>query len=240
MPDGFSVLWCKDADDTALSDIFVSDFTSLDKDKIDSAFEYIRAHNPHITSECVSHAQDAIPVRYPLATTVADGYVVIGNAAFMTKPTSGSGIENTLTAAAILTDVIKKANDFTTSALWQYAVRANLAFGANCYMSYVARSRFQVLDREDLIWLFDSGVLNDSLLALARFDLKNQDDFQIKSILDSVVLARKKPEFIRQIRSILRKCARARILAMRMPILYDEALIKAWKAEYDSFARNEE
>ena len=240
MPDGFSVLWCKDADDTALSDIFVSDFTSLDNNQIDAAFEYIRARNPYITSERVTYAQDAIPVRYPLATIVADGYAVIGNAAFMAKPTSGSGIENTLTAAAILTDIIKKANDFTASALWQYAVRVNLAFGANSYMTYIARSRFQVLDRDDLIWLFDSGVLNDSLLALARFDLKNQDDFQIRNILGSVGLARKKPELVRQIGSILRKCARARILAMKMPILYDEALIKAWKTEYDSYARSDE
>ena len=240
MPDGFSVLWCKDADNPALSDIFISNFTTLNKDMIDSAFDYIRARNSYITNECVSHAQDAIPVRYPLATIVADGYAIIGNAAFMTKPTSGSGIENTLTAAAILTDVIKKAADFSASSLWQYAVRVNIAFGANCFMSYIARSRFQMLDRDDLIWLFDSGVLNDSLLALARFDWKAKDDFQIKNVLDSVSLARKKPEFIKQIRAILRKSAKAQILALRMPLSYDNEAIKAWKLEYNTYARSEE
>lgn len=237
MPDGFSVLWCKDAEDTSLSDVFISNFTSLDSAQIDAAFEYIRERNPHITRNCTTYAQDAIPVRYPFATIVANGYALIGNAAFMTKPTSGSGIENTLAAAVILTDVIKKASDFSAASLWQYAVKVNNAFGANCYMAYIARSRFQVLNREDLIWLFDSGILNESLLAIARFDIRSQDDFQLKNIVDSLSLARSKPEFIKQIGIILRKCLKAKILASRMPHIYDETAIKAWKTEYDTFAR---
>lgn len=239
MPDGFSVLWCKDADDPAISDIFVSNFTSLTNEQIESACDYMQEFNPHVTKDCLHFATDAIPVRYPLSTIVADGYAIVGNAAFMTKPTSGSGIENTLVAAAILADVIKKATSFTAAALWQYAVKVNNAFGANCYMSYIARSRFQVLDREDLIWLFDSGILNESLLAIARFDVRHQEDFQFRNVLDSLSLAKSRPAFIKKIIAILRKCVRGKIIASRMPRSYDEATIAKWKAEYDRYARKE-
>lgn len=238
MPEGFSVLWCKDAPDAHFSDILISNFESLTQKQIDDAIAYIRTRNPYISDECMTSVTDAIPVRYPLATIVANGYALIGNSAFMTKPTSGSGIENTLRAAVILADVIKHASDFSVQTLWKYAVRSNASFGANCYMAYIARSRFQRLDKNDIVWLFTSDVLNENLLALVRRDLKSVSDFKIESIAASVQLARTRPEFMHQIEDIIKLCLRARILAHRMPRIYNEAAIAKWKAEYDAFARN--
>ena len=237
MPDEFSVLWCKDAPDAHFSDVLISNFESLSREQIEKALSYVRERNPYITDECVTNVTDAIPVRYPMATIVGSGYALIGNAAFMTKPTSGSGIENTLKAAVILSDVIKKSENFDVSSLWKYAVRANGAFGASAYMSYIARSRFQRLDKEDIAWLFASGVLNEHLLALVRRDLKNVSDFKIESVVTSLQLARTKPEFMHEIEKIIKLCLRARILAKRMPRIYDESAVLKWKAEYDAFAR---
>ncbi|MCM1306835.1 MAG: hypothetical protein NC037_06470 [Bacteroides sp.] len=237
MPSGFSVLWCKDAPDANLADILISHFESLSQAQIDKALAYLRERNPHITDERVFSVQDAIPVRYPLATIVADGYALIGNAAFMTKPTSGSGIENTLNAAVILADVVKNAANFSARSLWKYAVKVNSAFGAHCYMSYIARANFQNLNRDDLIWLFTSGVLNEHLLALARFDIKNMSDFKIESVIKSLQLAKSKPDFMRSTEDIIKLCIKASLLARRMPRVYNEAAIAKWKAEYDAFAR---
>ncbi|MDE6302754.1 MAG: NAD(P)/FAD-dependent oxidoreductase [Clostridia bacterium] len=239
MPEGFSVLWCKDAPNTAMSDVFISTFESLTKEQVDTALNYLKERNPHMTDKCSVFVQDAIPVRYPLATIVANGYALIGNSAFMTKPTSGSGIENTLNAAQILCDVIRRADDFTVETLWRYAVRTTVAFGSNCYMAYVARSRFQNLNRDDLIWLFTSGILNESLLAIARFDIPHLNEFKLDSIRGSLQLAKSRPDFIRQIESILRKAARAKLHALMIPRIYNEKIIAKWKAEYDSFARND-
>ncbi len=237
MPEGYSVLWCKDSPDPTLSDVLISNFASVSDEQIAAACEYLRKRNPLLTDECVVCAKDAIPVRYPLATTVADGYAVIGNAAFMTKPTSGSGIENTLHSAAILADVIKKANDFSAPSLWKYAVRTNLAFGSNSYMAYVARSRFQNLDKENLIWLFTSGILNDSLLALARFDIKALNDFKMDALVTSLHLAKEKRDFLRQIEGIIAQCVKSKLIAFRMPRVYNCEAIAKWKSEYDDFAR---
>jgi len=237
MPEHYSVLWCKDAENSALSDVLISKFATLDESQIKEALDYISKRNPYISDNCVRFAEDSIPVRYPLATIVANGYAIIGNAAFMTKPTSGSGIENTLKAAAILADIIQKATDFSAQSLWQYAVRVNNSFGASCYMSFIARSRFQNLDRNHLIWLFDSGILNESLLAFARLDIRNQETFQLRSIFESLSLAKSRPDFIKQIRNILLKSAKGKILATRMPRIYDENAIRKWKEEYDAFAR---
>lgn len=239
MPSGFSVLWCKDTPDAYLADILVSNFESLSPSQIESAIAYLRERNPHVTDKCVFSVQDAIPVRYPLATIVADGYALIGNSAFMTKPTSGSGIENTLRAAVILTDVIKNADDFTAVSLWKYAVKVNGAFGVTCYMSFIARHNFQNLNRDDLIWLFTSGVLNEHLLNLVRFDIKNMSDFQIESVVSSLQLARSKSEFMRKIEEIVKLCIKGRLLARRMPRSYNEAAVAKWKADYDAFAKQQ-
>jgi len=237
MPEDFSVLWSKDTADTSFSDILITDFATLDKVQIEKALEYLISFNPYLTNECVVEESDAIPVRYPLATISGDGYAIIGNAAFMTKPTSGSGIENSLVAAKILANVVKRADNFSASSLWRYAVRVNAEFGANNYMSYIARSRFQVLDRNDLIWVFDSGILNESLLALVRFDMKFIDNFKMENVINSLHLATSKREFLSQIGDILKQCVRARRLARKMPLIYDKNTVAKWKAEYDKFAR---
>lgn len=238
MPDGYSVLWCKDAPDAHFSDVLISNFESLTDMQIQSAIDYLRTRNPYLTDRRLFEVEDAIPVRYPLGTIVADGYALIGNSAFMTKPTSGSGIENTLKAAVILADVIKDAKDFTARTLWKYATRVNSAFGANCYMSYIARAKFQKLDRNDLIWLFSSGVLNEDLLALVRMDIKNTPDFKIESVVTSIQLARTHTEFLKQIEDIIKLCIRGNLLARRMPRVYSQTAIDKWKAEYDAFARD--
>ncbi len=237
MPDGFSVLWCKDAPNVALSDIFISNFEKLSDSDVENALTYIKERNPYITDDCVISVRESIPVRYPLATIVANGYALVGNSAFMTKPTSGSGIENTLNAAQILSDVVKRATDFSASSLWRYAVKVNNSFGSNCYMAYVARSRFQCLDRDDLVWIFTSGVLNDTLLSLARFDIKHLNEFKLDSLKDSLHLAKSRNYLVKQIESILLNCARAKLIAMRMPRIYNERLIARWKSDYDDFAR---
>ncbi len=239
MPSDFSVLWCKDAPDSNLSDILISNFESLSPAQIETALDYLRKRNPHLTDECVFSVRDAIPVRYPLATIVADGYCLIGNSAFMTKPTSGSGIENTLKAAVILFETISNITDFTAKSLWKYAVKANNSFGVNCYMSYIARSKFQNIDRDNLIWLFTSGILNEHLLALVRLEIRKTPNFKLESILNSLQLAKSNPEFIKQIEDIIKLCVKGNILARRMPRVYNEVAIAKWKSDYDKFARQQ-
>lgn len=234
MPENYSVLWCKDMPDPAYADVLITNFGSLDKEQITCALDYLKQRNPLLTDEFVTYRADAIPVRYPLATIVADGYAVIGNAAFMTKPTSGSGIENTLKAAVILSDVIKKAADFSAKSLWKYAVRVNVAFGSNCYMAYVARAKFQNLDKEKLAWLFNSGILNESLLALARFDFKYLSNFKLNSVISSLHLAKTQRDFLREIEGIISLAVRAKILALRMPLAYDIDNVAKWKTAYDA------
>ena len=157
----------------------------------------------------------------------------------MTKPTSGSGIENTLKAAVILFETISNITDFTAKSLWKYAVKANNSFGVNCYMSYIARSKFQNIDRDNLIWLFTSVILNEHLLALVRLEIRKTPNFKLESILNSLQLAKSNPEFIKQIEDIIKLCVKGNILARRMPRVYNEVAIAKWKSDYDKFARQQ-
>lgn len=83
----------------------------LPKETFDRAYKALKASNPIISDEIVRGGRTCIiPIRYPLTHMVADGYAAIGDAAFMTIPMIGSGIENSMKAACILADTIIKSN----------------------------------------------------------------------------------------------------------------------------------
>lgn len=83
----------------------------LPKSTFDRAYKALKASNPIISDEIVRGGRTCIiPIRYPLTRMVADGYAAIGDAAFMTIPMIGSGIENSMKAACILADTIIKSN----------------------------------------------------------------------------------------------------------------------------------
>ena len=106
-------------------------------------------------------------------------------------------------------------------------------------MSYIARSKFQNIDRDNLIWLFTSGILNEHLLALVRLEIRKTPNFKLESILNSLQLAKSNPEFIKQIEDIIKLCVKGNILARRMPRVYNEVAIAKWKSDYDKFARQQ-
>ena len=92
----------------------------LTKDTFDRAYKALKASNPIISDEVVRGGINCIiPIRYPLTRMMTDGYVAIGDAAFMTIPMIGSGIENSMKAACILADTIIESGSVKKEDLWQ-------------------------------------------------------------------------------------------------------------------------
>ena len=76
--------------------------------------------------EVVKEERGSTPYRRPPYSFVADNFLCIGDSGCLTKPFSGEGITSGYTEAKIALEVVEKAlkaNDISTSALWDINVR---------------------------------------------------------------------------------------------------------------------
>jgi len=75
---------------------------------------------------CARREARPTPFRRPPYSLVGNGFMVMGDAAFMTKPFSGEGVTSSSTACQIASEVASKAlekDDVRRPALWPYNVR---------------------------------------------------------------------------------------------------------------------
>lgn len=138
----------------------------LPKETFDRAYKALKASNPIISDEIVRGGRTCIiPIRYPLTHMVADGYAAIGDAAFMTIPMIGSGIENSMKAACILADTIIKSNSVKKEDLWKYEVEYFKLRGGDHVGIDILKRWLLGAAPKDLDWLFEKGVVDDANMA---------------------------------------------------------------------------
>ena len=76
--------------------------------------------------EVVGSTGGRVPYRRPPYSLVDNGFMVMGDAAFMNKPFSGEGVTSAFTACSIAVDVAERAltvDDVTRESLWPFNVR---------------------------------------------------------------------------------------------------------------------
>ncbi|HEV57588.1 MAG TPA: NAD(P)/FAD-dependent oxidoreductase [Phycisphaerales bacterium] len=92
-------------------------------DQMHQAFLAERFPNQH---RLVKRCQGRTPFRRPPYSLVGNGFVVMGDAAFMTKPFSGEGVTSGFTACQIAAEIATAAlskGDVSRAALWPYNTR---------------------------------------------------------------------------------------------------------------------
>ena len=100
-------------EDGGETDVLIGRVGELSEPCLARALTERKGQNPIIGEELVrGGGRYVIPVRYPATRMAADGYVLIGDSAFMTIPMLGSGIACSLNAANMLTDACKTDLNF--------------------------------------------------------------------------------------------------------------------------------
>lgn len=200
----------------------------LDDETFERAYSQLKVSNPIISDEIVRGGQRCIiPIRYPLTRMVWDGYVAIGDCAFMTIPMIGSGIENSMKAGCILADVIIKSGEVTKQALWQYEVQYFKLRGANHVGVDVLKRWLLSAKPQDLDWLFEKGVVDQKDMA---------DGATGKLIvlpLSSLVVKLRRgisrlPLLLAMNNMLIRSKKSAKV-AKNIPSIYDERKIANWE-----------
>ena len=110
----------------------------------------------------VKRCQGPTPFRRPPYSLVGNGFVVMGDAAFMTKPFSGEGVTSGFTACQIAAEVVAAAlskGDVSRAALWPYNVRYFRDQGLKFAELLAQLPAAAELSRRDVNYLFEQDII---------------------------------------------------------------------------------
>ena len=140
--------------------------------------EFLAEYFPRVKHRLVRKTWGKTPYRRSPFSLVADGFVAIGDAAFMTKPFSGEGVTSGFTAAQIASEVIVDAldrGDASKKALWALNTRYFRDQGAKFMALFAQLPAAAELKRDDVNFLFSKDIVFSS----ADFEQMNEK-FEVK------------------------------------------------------------
>ncbi|MBR4800355.1 MAG: FAD-binding protein [Clostridia bacterium] len=199
----------------------------LSKETFKRAYQALKASNPIIGDEVVRGGIECIiPIRFPLLRMVGDGYVAIGDSAFMTIPMIGSGIENSMKAGVELADVILKKQSVKKEDLWEYEVTYFEKRGAEHLGVDILKRWLLGAKPADIDWLFGKKVVDEKNMADAA-----TGHLIILSFGDLLVKATRgitRLPLLLKMAGMLSKTKKVARLGRNIPKVYDEKAIDAW------------
>jgi flavin-dependent dehydrogenase len=113
----------------------------------------------------VKRTQGRTPYRRSPYSLVANGFLVLGDAAFQTKPFSGEGVTSSFTACQIAAEVATAAlarGDVSRTALWPYNTRYFRDQGAKFASMFVQLPAAAELSRHEVDYLFHNHLIFSS------------------------------------------------------------------------------
>jgi len=119
------------------------------------AIDYLKAfvHNRFPEGKVMAEMYGAVPLSGPISESVADGLILVGDAARHVNPLTGGGIIYALQAGAIAGDVVAKAvheGDVSKKRLMEYETRWRREFGKRLETGLKAKKFLFNLSDEDL------------------------------------------------------------------------------------------
>ena len=222
------------------SDVLVGSIDPLDRAAVDRVLAYLRRTYPGIGDKIVRGGRIArIPLRRPLPLLVGHNYAVLGDAAAMTVPVIGSGMENSMLAGRLLAETVIAVGAvaphrgiwYHREDLWDYQYRFYRKAGA----------RLCFLDRIKTFLLTEKP---DRMNSYLRMKIVTASDFQKPLLGQEVTVtggemfsrflgAWYRPDLLLPLKSVLGEAARARDIALEIPATWDESLFREWKRKLE-------
>ncbi|MBR0536582.1 MAG: tryptophan 7-halogenase [Clostridia bacterium] len=221
------------------TDLLVGRFEPFGLAEAERAAAYYRQENPSLGTELVRGGQFVeIPVRWPLAKLVANGYAAIGDAAYMTVPIIGSGIANSLKAARMLADTVLADADgaYSAATLWGYQRNYYQKLGNGFALLACVKEALTVFTPADLDYLFEHGVINARDMSI---DADTTDIFSVmkkntardmQAKLSGVI---KDPVLLKKMLRVGGKITALSAVLGMQPTFYNKATVDLWVRMYE-------
>ena len=226
-----------DVSDPTCMNVLVGRIAELPKDEFEAAWADLKEYNPLISDEVVRGGYFCrIPVRFPATRMIANGYALIGDAAFMTIPMLGSGIASSMLSASLLAETvadsiqkgIKDEAIFDAENLWSYQYKVFQEFGAQ-HLGVDAIKRW-LLNCEYIDWLFGSPVLSNADLSASSSggELKMTTAQKLQKVK---ACGLKSLPRLMQLLPMLNQQKKANKLGKAIPKTYCDKAIDNWEAK---------
>ena len=215
------------ATDEGNVDILIGRVGSLTQEEIKDALASLKKDNPYLGDKLLKCGYVCpIPVRYPSTMMVANGYVTVGDSAYMTIPMMGSGVVAGMVAATYLSEVLAENDDCGKENLWKYQVKFFAKFGG--YVGVDVLKRW-LLDcpADNVDFLFEKRILSEETLGGGLDGSKMA--LPLKSLLKIVWNGKSKMGLLLNLASAMGKMDKAKAIAEAIPTEYDDAAIQEWR-----------
>ena len=214
-------------------DVLIGKFGPLSKQEIDASLAAIREDYPYMGDEILRGGTVAsIPLIRTLPRFVANGYAAIGDAAGMTVPLNGCGIDLCFWAGKFLGLAAMgiKDGDFSAERLWIYQYRYCVREGNKLIPIEKLKNLMSNISAENVDFLLEQEILTEQEIAMSdgsfgHVNIRYLFD-KMRRLLPQAYLI---PRTVRAMRGI----SHLPTLSRRMPYYYDPARVSRWLAIYN-------
>lgn len=237
MPDGLKgIVWLRLLEGSC--DFLVASLKPLNEKIVSKILNKVRKTNPGLGGEVVRGGRYArIPLRRSLDLFVGHNYAAIGDAAAMTVPVMGSGIENSLQAAVHLAETVKKIGKVTCydrivyerEDLWHYQYCYYQTTGARmCFLDCFRRYLFTIKESK-LNALFSKGVMTaqDMQKPLMGEEIRITGG----EMAGRFFRAWYRPDLLIPLKSLLGDAEDAKKTALSIPAVWNRKKVAVWRKE---------
>lgn len=229
------ISWCNYGPDGD-TDVLIARMGSLTEQDIEDMLTEFRRHHAILSEELLHSRTVPICLRKCIARPVADGYVALGDSAFMTIPVMGSGIEASMQGGAgFAAHVIGQAScDFSAASMWGFYVRYMHDLGRDFAMMDAIRRCALRWEPKIFNWAMAGKFLQYKELAyIMQAKGYGKPSLPLGAFLRTLFMLGFKPSVSFRLFGAVGHALRARSIAGRMPTCYDPQALARWQAAYD-------
>ncbi len=226
------ISWCADYPEEGLVDVLIGRVDALSDETYKRALDDVRREFPIVGEEAVFGGDlVTIPVRHAASLMVADGYVILGDSAYMTIPMMGSGMAGSMLGAKILSEVLDGKNDFSKSNLYRYQARFMKEIGGKNSGIDVLKNWMIDIDSDKLSFLMNKGIVGEKEFSSAGSG--NGVKLSFRDIMQKVVAGFRHMPLLFNLISAVTKMKKQMAIGNAIPETWNEAEFAEWQKEYE-------
>ena len=211
---------------------------AMTDEEIEERLADLRAMNPILSDKLIYSRKVPLSVRAGIATPVADGYVALGDSAFMTIPIMGSGIEAGMHGASIFADYViaKDVQDFTADNMWPFYVEYFKKFGKGFALLDIVRRHALRFKAKYINWALSGKFVTDDTLKFIMLTKEDPRKPKYKLFMFSAILWKLifNPSFNCAVLRMAGEGIHAMSVASHIPSKYSYKKIAKWTKKYDN------
>ncbi len=226
------ISWCADYPDEGLVDVLIGRVDELSDETYKRALNDVRKEFPIVGTQAVFGGElVTIPVRHAASLMVADGYVILGDSAYMTIPMMGSGMAGSMLGAKILSEVLDGKDDFSKANLYRYQVQFMKEIGGKNSGIDVLKNWMIDIDSDKLSFLMNKGIIGKKEFSSAGSG--NGVKLGFGDIMQKIVAGFWQMPLLFNVIGAVSKMKKQMAIGAAIPEEWNEAEFKAWQEEYE-------